>query len=239
MAACFRISIWLYRFIYCYDWKISGSRPLGKKKKKPNQCHILRMVEVSWHCKSVLVFPSVNRISFDQLCLNFGPIFKSDSNPNAVYILGNPADDNTETQLADVMVAPAPPDPIAPVISPPVSSEELRDKYQNQKPKEHEDPDTFVYDPENPKTPPRKTRRKSKEKKPDSSDEFTQTVKKADDDKAGLGSNGSICVGWKIHMLCKVLTNNVFETLTFEDHLQSAYIQQSKKHVSQNQTIDS
>lgn len=102
------------------------------------------------------------------------------------HILGNPSalPDNVETQPVDVTVTPAPADPIAPVISPPVSSAERRNNYQ--KPKGADDgEETFVYDPANPKTPPRKSRRTSKVEKPDSSDEFTQTVKKADDDEAG------------------------------------------------------
>ena len=120
----------------------------------------------------------------------------------------------------DVMAVPAPPDPIAPVISPPLTSEERRDNYQ--KPKGDDGDNTFVYHPENPKTPPRKTRRWStKAEKPDSSeDKFTETVKK-NDDKAGFGSNGSIFVDWKIQMLPNAPSNKVFSTLPFEDHLQS------------------
>ena len=74
------------------------------------------------------------------------------------YILGNPTGDNTETQPVDVTAAPDPPNPIAPVISPPLTSQERRDKYQ--KVEDGETP--FIYDPENPKTPPRKIRKKRK-----------------------------------------------------------------------------
>jgi len=81
------------------------------------------------------------------------------------------------------------PDPIAPVISPPVTSEQRRENYQKSGGDDGEE--TFVYDPENPKTPPRKSRRRTSREKPVSDDEqFTNTVGKKDDE-AGLGYNGS------------------------------------------------
>ena len=104
------------------------------------------------------------------------------------YILGNPTGENTETQPVDVTAAPDPPNPIAPVISPPLTSQERRDKYQ--KVEDGETP--FIYDPENPKTPPRKIRKKKGEKNPSDDEFFTGSVKKVDE--AGFGSTGSVFV---------------------------------------------
>ena len=120
------------------------------------------------------------------------------------YILGNPTGDNTETQPVDVTAAPDPPNPIAPVISPPLTSQERRDKYQ----KVEDDETPFIYDPENPKTPPRKIRKKKEEKDPSDDEFFTGSVKKVDE--AGFGSTGSVFVVWRIQTLRKALTNNDF-----------------------------
>ena len=97
----------LYRVIYCwsYDWKISGSRLLGRKKSK-QVAHLSewwRFPDIAnqfWYKTS-----SVNRISFDQLY-----IWISDPSLKAIriqvhYILGNPTGipENAETQPMDVM----------------------------------------------------------------------------------------------------------------------------------------
>lgn len=90
------------------------------------------------------------------------------------------------------MTEPVPPIPIAPVISPELTSEQRRDKYQKSAGDDGEE--TFVYDPENPKTPPRRRHRRKSQEKPVSDDDmFTNTAKKNDAEaiESGLGYNGS------------------------------------------------